>query len=71
MNHWTMPWKKDIQEELLAALQSDAVVVAIGKILELKLEELLDNLAALKEENQSLKNKVMTANAKLNMLEAG
>ena len=47
--------KKDIQEELLAILQSDAVVSAIGKIFELKLKELLDTVSGLKEENQSLR----------------
>ena len=66
-----MPPKKDIQEELLAALQSDTLVVAIGKIFELKLNDKLNNVEELKEETQSLKQKdIMTANAKINMLEA-
>ena len=52
-----MPPKKDLVDDLIAALSDKRVTEALANVIELKLQPLLQSVSALQEENKQMANK--------------
>ena len=65
-----MPPKVNFPEYLVKALQDDAIANAIGKILEVRVNEIMSKVSSLKAEVLYLKNANAALTTRLNSLEA-